>query len=334
MFGAGCFWGVEATFRNIKGVTEAAVGYAGGQTENPTYEEVCRTIPATRKWWRWSSIRAKVSYRATARCLLVEPRSDHAQSPGPGCRLAISLGHFLLHAGAKSAAEESQSRAGKERTFLPADRDPDRARAAVLSRGRISSALSRKTRAWRTARSERRLRDEARNHPHEKLRRGRGGVYFAAGARGAGRARTNFGSRFPADGRRGRFTRSSRASGHDLPWERVCVTFGDERCVPPDDEQSNYRMARESLFFPRACRRLGRADAGRGRSAAGRAGIRRSAERARGPKGEMIYRHDLILLGTGGRWPHGFVVPGHGRAGGNRRAKWWRILFRNSTPGG
>ncbi|MBA2623491.1 MAG: peptide-methionine (S)-S-oxide reductase MsrA [Chthoniobacterales bacterium] len=41
MFGAGCFWGVETTFRNIKGVTEAAVGYAGGHTENPTYGDVC-----------------------------------------------------------------------------------------------------------------------------------------------------------------------------------------------------------------------------------------------------------------------------------------------------
>lgn len=40
-FGGGCFWGIEAAFRQIKGVISTQVGYMGGHMDNPTYEDVC-----------------------------------------------------------------------------------------------------------------------------------------------------------------------------------------------------------------------------------------------------------------------------------------------------
>jgi 6-phosphogluconolactonase len=86
----------------------------------------------------------------------------------------------------------------------------------------------------------------------------------------------------------------------DLPWELFRITFGDERCVPPDDPQSNFGMARETLFVPAAVpeksimRLRGEIDP---QIAAQEYEDRLDVLAMQ--SGEPIYRHDLILLGLG-----------------------------------
>src|SRR4051812_31415561 len=99
--------------------------------------------------------------------------------------------------------------------------------------------------------------------------------------------------------------------GADLPWERVFVTFGDERCVPPDDERSNYRMARESLLNPAAVPDLSVARL-RGEIDPQLAAqeYQDQLEVLAAQKGEAIYRHDLILLGLGDDGHTASLFPG------------------------
>jgi 6-phosphogluconolactonase len=90
------------------------------------------------------------------------------------------------------------------------------------------------------------------------------------------------------------------AIGHDLPWELTRITFGDERCVPPDDRQSNFRMAWETLLAPAAVpeksilRMRGEIDP---QTAAQQ--YQDQLDLLATQRGEPIYRHDLILLGLG-----------------------------------
>jgi 6-phosphogluconolactonase len=88
--------------------------------------------------------------------------------------------------------------------------------------------------------------------------------------------------------------------GRDLPWDRILITFGDERCVPPDNDQSNFKMARESLFLPAnvpeksIMRMRGEIDP---QIAAQE--YQDQVDVLATQRGEQIYRHDLILLGLG-----------------------------------
>jgi len=90
------------------------------------------------------------------------------------------------------------------------------------------------------------------------------------------------------------------AIGRDLPWDLIRITFGDERCVPPNDAESNFRMARETLLAPAAVpeqsilRLRGELDP---QTAAQEYQDHLDEIAAEG--GEPIYRHDLILLGLG-----------------------------------
>ena len=98
--GMGCFWGAERVFWQAPGVYTTAVGYAGGITPNPTYEEVCSARTGHAEVVLVVFDPAKTSYEEILQAVLGEPRSHPGHAPGQRRRHPVPLGDLLDDRGA------------------------------------------------------------------------------------------------------------------------------------------------------------------------------------------------------------------------------------------
>lgn len=117
MFGAGCFWGVESTFRNVKGVTDAAVGYAGGSKENPTYEDVCSDETGHAEVVQVEFDPTKVSYQELLDVFWSnhDPTTLNRQGPDVGGQYRSVIFYYTPEQ--QVAAEESKAAMDKSGKF-------------------------------------------------------------------------------------------------------------------------------------------------------------------------------------------------------------------------
>jgi len=96
MFAAGCFWGVEAAFRQIEGVKDAISGYSGGTFDNPTYKDVCADITGHAEVVQVTFDPDKVSYGRLLETFwkIHNPTSYHRQGPDIGSQYRSAIFYY------------------------------------------------------------------------------------------------------------------------------------------------------------------------------------------------------------------------------------------------
>jgi peptide-methionine (S)-S-oxide reductase len=128
-FGAGCFWGVEAAFRQIDGVVSTAVGYSGGKTANPTYRDVCSDETGHAEVVEVEFDPAKVTYEQLLDVFWQnhDPTQLNRQGPDVGTQYrSVVFAHNPDQAAAAQASKARLSASGKHRRPIVTTIEPAR----------------------------------------------------------------------------------------------------------------------------------------------------------------------------------------------------------------